>query len=125
MRDERRHLILSASSIIGTKVKTPRDENIGEIKEIMLDTATGEVSYAVLSVSTGFLNMGSKYFAVAWKAFYFDTAQDDVIILDVSKERLEKSPGFDKDNWPAHADYEFIDSVYSYYGFERQIHQTF
>ncbi len=120
MRNEKRHLILSADSIIGTKVKNPAAEDIGEIKEIMLDTATGEVAYAVLSVSTGFLNMGSKYFAVAWPAFSFDTAQEEVFVLDVSKEKLEKSPGFDKDNWPTNPDYGFIDSVYNYYGFERR-----
>ncbi len=91
----------------------------------MFDVSTGEISYAVLSVSTGFLNLESKYFAVAWGALNFDkyradTYGENVIILDVSKERLENSPGFDKDNWPTHPDSTFIDSVNSYYGVERR-----
>lgn len=115
--------VISASTLQGSEVRTPSDEGIGEIKDIMIDVSTGEISYAVLSVSTGFLNLESKYFAVAWGALDFDKYRVDsygenVIILDVSKERLENSPGFDKDNWPTHPDSTFIDSVNSYYGIE-------
>jgi len=123
MENLKRNQFLTASTIQGAEVRTPSDEEIGEIKDVMIDMSTGEISYAVLSVSTGFLNLESKYFAVAWGALNFDNCKDDnyqesVIILDVSKEKLEQSPGFDKDNWPIHADSEFIDSVNSYYGVE-------
>lgn len=116
--------IISATTIQGADVRTPSDENIGEIKDVMIDMSTGEISYAVLSVSTGFLNLESKYFAVAWGALNFDKFREDtygenVIILDVSKEKLENSPGFDKENWPTHADSTFIDSVNSYYQIDR------
>ncbi len=121
MENSRNYQVVSASSFEGSDVRTPSDENIGEIKDLMIDVSTGEISYAVLSVSTGFLNLDSKYFAVAWGAFNFDkyradTYGENVLTLDVSKERLENSPGFDKDNWPTHADSTFIDSVNSYYG---------
>jgi len=124
MENTNRYQVISGSTLQGADVRTPSDEGIGDIKDIMIDVSTGEISYVVLSVSTGFLNLGNKYFAVAWKALNFDKFRDDnhgdkVITLDVSKERLENSPGFDKDNWPNHADYEFTDSVYSYYGVEQ------
>lgn len=38
----------------------------------------------------------------------------------IENAELEKSPGFDKDNWPSHPDSEFIDSVNSYYGIEKK-----
>ena len=121
MENSNNYRVISASSVQGSEVRTPSDEGIGEIKDIMIDVSTGEISYAVLSVSTGFLNLESKYFAVAWGALNFDryradTYGENVITLDVSKERLENSPGFDKDNWPTHPDSTFIDSVNSYYG---------
>jgi sporulation protein YlmC with PRC-barrel domain len=124
MENTNRFQVISGSTLQGADVRTPSDEGIGDIKDIMIDVSTGEISYAVLSVSTGFLNLENKYFAVAWKALNFDKFRDDnygdkVIILDVSKERLENSPGFDKDNWPTHADSEFTDSVNSYYGVEQ------
>lgn len=122
MKNSMRHQIISASTLQSANVKTPSDESVGEIKDIMIDVSTGKISYAVLSVSTGFLNLDSKYFAIPLGAFNFDHFSDDynahVLTLDVSRERLENSPGFDKDNWPKHPDSEFVDSVNSYYGIE-------
>lgn len=117
--------IMSASSLNGNDVRTPIDETIGDIKDIMIDLSTGEVSYAVLSVSTGFLNLENKYFAVPLGAFKFLNLGDgytneNVLVLDVSKEKLENSPGFDKDNWPSHPDTAFVDSVNSYYGINKR-----
>ncbi|QDH81600.1 PRC-barrel domain containing protein [Echinicola soli] len=112
-------LILSGSSIKGTTVKTPLDEKIGSIKDLMIETSTGHIAYAVLEVDTGFLNLGSKFFAIPWQALSLDNHQDEVIILDVDKDRLEASPGFDKDNWPTGPQYDFINKVHAYYGYKR------
>ena len=111
------HLVLSASTINGTNVRNRAGEKLGDIKDIMMDTETGKVAYVVLSVDTGFLNLGSKYFAIPWKAIDFDT-EDEVAIVDVNKERLENSPGFDKDHWPAAPQTEFINKVHTYYGYD-------
>ena len=119
MKDTLSHLVLSASTINGTTVKNTADEKLGEIKDIMLDTDTGRVAYVVLSVDTGFLNLGSKYFAIPWQAIAFDTVHEQVILkVDVNKEKLENSPGFDKDNWPAAPQTEFINKVHTYYGYD-------
>jgi sporulation protein YlmC with PRC-barrel domain len=106
---------LSASTIIGTDVENPQGDNLGDIKEIMLDTTSGRISYAVISFG-GFLGIGDKYFAVPWEAFSIDDDQE-TFILDVSKEKLENAPGFDKDNWPTNADHQYINSVYQHYGY--------
>ncbi|WP_082265777.1 PRC-barrel domain-containing protein [Francisella tularensis] len=42
-------LILSATTLIGDDVVNYNGENLGEVKEIMLDTNTGEVAYVVVS----------------------------------------------------------------------------
>ena len=110
---------MKSSNIKNTTVKNAADEKIGSIEDVMIDTSTGEIAYLVLSVDTGFLNLGSKHFAVPWQAFAFDTAQDDVFILNVEKERLKNAPGFEKDNWPNLPQHEFLTEVRSYYGFER------
>ncbi len=116
-------LLLTAASIKGTPVRDKHDEVLGNIKDLMIDLRTGEVIYAVLSVEDGFLNMGSKYFAVPLQAFSVDTINERMV-LDVSKERLEKAPGFDKDNWPQQPQADFIISVYAFYNVER-FHQAF
>lgn len=119
MRNEIKHnFILSAGTIKGTTVRNAAGEKLGEVKEIMLDTETGKVAYVVLSVDTGFLNLDSKYFAIPWAALEFDTAQEGVVILNMDKERLKNSPGFDKDNWPTAPQTEFINEVHVYYGYD-------
>lgn len=110
--------LLSASSIEGTSVKNLRDEEIGTIKDVMLYTDTGEIAYAVLSVNTGFLNLESKYFAIHWEAMSFIRASrsgEEVITLDVDKDKLENSPGFDKDDWPMTPQSEVISAAFKYY----------
>lgn len=107
---------LSASSISGTDVVNARNENLGDIKEIMIDTNNGRVSYVVLSFG-GFLGIGDKYFAIPWEAFSIDT-DNKCFVLNVPKEKLENAPGFDKDQWPTNADHSYISSVYDHYGYK-------
>lgn len=106
--------LISASTLNGTAVENRNGDRIGNVKDLMIATRTGEVSYAVLAVDTGFLNLGSKYFAIPLQAMEFDNEHERVV-MDISKDRLENSPGFDKDNWPSGPQTEFIDSVYDFY----------
>lgn len=106
--------ILSSSTITGQKVHNLKNENIGNIKDLMINPQTGEVVYAVLSFG-GFLGIGDKYFAVPINALQFSD-KDETIILDADKEKLENTPSFDKDNWPRTADDEFLNTVYGHYG---------
>jgi sporulation protein YlmC with PRC-barrel domain len=115
--------IISSSTLTGQTIYNLNDENIGEIKDLMIDPHNEEVVYAVLEFG-GFLGMGSKYFAIPLRALQFSEA-DKNIRLDVNKKTLENAPSFDKDNWPMTADNDFIDSVYSHYGFEGQRHSAY
>ncbi|MCH8556652.1 MAG: PRC-barrel domain-containing protein [Balneolia bacterium] len=110
--------ILSSSSITGKNVYNMQDENIGDIKELMISPDNANVVYAVLSFG-GFLGIGSKFFAIPLEALQF-SASDDTIRLDIDKERLENAPSFDKDNWPLTADDKYINSVYTHYGYKDQ-----
>jgi sporulation protein YlmC with PRC-barrel domain len=105
--------LMGADTLIGNDVYNLEDEDIGDIKEIMLNVANGEVSYAVLSFGA-FLGMGEKLFAVPWRALKLDT-ENKRFILNISKERLENAPGFDKDDWPNFADPTFTKNIQSYY----------
>jgi sporulation protein YlmC with PRC-barrel domain len=104
---------VKASSIIGTKVVNPKDDSLGEIKELVIDPRTGRVAYAVVSFG-GFLSMGKKLFAIPFSAFAYNVTKNEYI-LDVSKERLDAAPGFDPDHWPSMADEQWNRDVYSYY----------
>ena len=93
---------MSASTLEGNNVFNRADEELGEVKEIMLDVPSGRIAYAVMSAG-GFLGIGDKLFAIPWSALTLDT-EEKRFILDVSKDRLKNAPGFDKDHWPSMAD---------------------
>lgn len=106
--------LMGADTLIGNDVYNLNDEDLGDIKEIMLDVSTGNIEYAVLSFGS-FLGMGEKLFAVPWSALKLDTINKR-FTLDVSKERLKNAPGFDKDDWPDLADQTLANDLHSYYG---------
>jgi len=106
--------LMGADTLIGNDVYNQDDEDIGDIKEIMLDVRSGRVSYAVLSFG-GFLGMGQKLFAVPWSALTLDPAHKR-FLLNVKKDRLKDAPGFDKDHWPDMADKAWAQQIHTYYG---------
>ena len=106
--------LMGANTLDGNDVYNNKDEDLGDIKEIMLDVASGRVAYAVLSYG-GFLGMGQKLFAVPWSALTLDT-ENKRFTLDVEKDRLENAPGFDSDKWPDMADPSWQKEVHGYYG---------
>jgi len=105
--------LMGADTLNGNDVYNTVEEDLGDIKEIMLDVASGKVAYAVLSFG-GVLGLGEKLFAVPWTSLKLDTANKR-FILDVSKERLENAPGFDKDDWPDMTDRNWVDSINNFY----------
>lgn len=106
--------LMGANTLIGNDVMNHKGEDLGEIKEVMLQTERGNVAYAVLSFG-GVLGMGEKLFAVPWNALTLDT-QNKCFVLNVDKDRLKNAPGFDKDDWPDMADQTWTDEIHSYYG---------
>ena len=106
--------LMSASTLMGNDVYNHQEENLGSIKEFMLDVRSGNVCYAVLSFG-GFLGMGEKLFAVPWSALTLDT-ENKRFVLDVAVDRLKNAPGFDKDRWPNMADASWAKSIHSYFG---------
>jgi sporulation protein YlmC with PRC-barrel domain len=106
--------LMGADTLIGDSVVNAADQDLGDIKEIMLDMQTGQVAYAVLSFG-GFLGMGDKLFAVPWQALHLDTVHKR-FVLDIDKDRLQNAPGFDKHAWPDMADAQWVQHIHSFYG---------
>jgi len=106
--------LMGAHTLIGNDVCNQNEEDLGDIKEIMLDVHSGQVAYAVLSFG-GFLGMGERLFAVLWSALTLDTVNKR-FVLGVVKERLNDAPGFDKDNWPDMHDPAWRNEIHTYYG---------
>jgi sporulation protein YlmC with PRC-barrel domain len=91
-----------ASTFIGSTVVNAQGETLGKIDDLMIDPATGRITYAALSHGS-VLGFGGKLFAVAWQALALQP-DGKTFVLNVPKETLENAPGFDKNNWPQQPD---------------------
>jgi hypothetical protein len=81
------------------KVENWAKENLGKIKDLVIDLASGRVAYAVL-IFGGTFGMGEKMFAIPWAELKPDPERDKIFILDVPKEKFVEARGFNKDQWP-------------------------
>jgi sporulation protein YlmC with PRC-barrel domain len=105
-----------ASRLIGMEVQNRQGEALGEVIDLIVDTSSEEVEYAILSFG-GVMNLGDKLFAYPLEQFDRTGARDqDKLTLNVSAERLESAPGFDRSLWPDFDRSEYRDQIERYYG---------
>lgn len=112
--------LCKASEMIGHKIVTPTNDDLGTVKEVVLDPGRGRVTYFVLS-SGGFLGMGDKLFAVPWEAVKVTREGDkdkSRFVVAIGKERFEKAPEFSDKDWTRMSDPVWVRDVYSYYGYK-------
>jgi sporulation protein YlmC with PRC-barrel domain len=106
------------SKIIGSDVENPQGEDLGDIKDVVIDAQTGRVAYAVVAFG-GVMGLGDKYFAVPFEALRAEAGQragdQERFLLNVDKERMKNAPGFDQNRWPNMADRTWGSEVYKYY----------
>jgi sporulation protein YlmC with PRC-barrel domain len=67
--------LMGANTLLGNDVYNQDGQDLGDIKEFMIDMASGKIAYAVLSFG-GLLGMGEKLFAVPWAALTLDTVKE-------------------------------------------------
>jgi sporulation protein YlmC with PRC-barrel domain len=107
---------IPAKKLSGVNVESPSGEKLGEIEDVVIDLDSGKVAYAAVGVG-GVLGLGEKLFAVPFGEFKLshDKSNNLVLALDISKDRLEKAPGFNKSHWPDFAGQDWRNQVDSYY----------
>jgi len=106
--------IIRAAQVQGTAVTNAANEDLGSIRDVVLDKFDGSVRYAVLEFG-GFLGLGSKLFALPWELLNYDRGVD-AYVIDIDKDVLRQAPGFDSDNWPDMGAVEFDTGLRAYYG---------
>ena len=87
-----------ASKLIGTEVQNEQGENLGDIKDIVINLDKGTVSYAVLS-SGGVLGVGEKLLAVPLTAFS-RSPDGRHLVLNATKENISQAESIGN-NWPS------------------------
>jgi hypothetical protein len=88
-----------ARGILGRDVRSPANENMGRIADVIVDRA-GVARAAVIDFG-GFLGVGSRKIVVDWKALHFWNVanKSESITLDLTREQVRAAPEY-KDDAP-------------------------
>lgn len=78
--------------ITGTTVRSPQDESIGNIGDLIIDQETNTITAAILSVG-GFLGIGAKQIAVRFDELEIDFDARE-IQLDMTREQADEAPEY-------------------------------
>lgn len=109
---------------MGADIENSKGEEVGEINDIVLDSAGGKVRYAAVT-DGGVMGIGDKLFAVPWEAFRCVQDEGDAdectLVLDVTPEKLKGAAGFDQETWPNFADKNFAADLDKRYGVQRNV----
>jgi len=86
-----------ASKLIGASVRNIQDQSLGEIEDVILDSE-GKVVSVIISVG-GFLGLGEKNVAVAYRDLMIGKSDDGdpVVQISLSKQALETAPASPSD----------------------------
>lgn len=106
---------IRASKLIGREVVNAQGEDLGEIKDLVVDTTNGKVHYAVISFG-GVLGLGDKLFAYPLDRFRPSAKEADKLVLNVDREKLKDAPGFGGKDWPDFNDAKYRSGVDRYHG---------
>ena len=109
---------IETSKFIGKPVKSSQGEEIGTVKDVVLDRNTGCMAYTVLSTTGGGgggVSGGGKMVAVPWTV-YSPTSDLSALTVTVDQQRIYNAPVFDYARIEEYSRPDYISNVYSYYG---------
>jgi len=109
---------IRVSKVLDENARTVADEKLGEVEDMVIDPANARIAYLIVSTG-GFLGMGEKMHAIPWEAARAKTRTDkdnDDLIVNITKDRLQKAPEFKKDDWNRMTEPAYMSELYTYYG---------
>jgi sporulation protein YlmC with PRC-barrel domain len=101
--------VKSADDLVGLSVMGQQDEEIGSISDILVDTETGQVAFAIVSAG-GVLGVGGDQYIVPWTALQISPEAEDARI-NISQDRLQEAPTGD-----SVADRQEAEQIHQFYG---------
>ena len=112
---------LRASKILDATLKSSRDENLGDVEDLLLDRDY-RAAFAIIGHG-GVLGIGENYIAVPWSKLRLNDRPEDtkvVAVIDTTKDQLEKAPLVKGDTYATMLAPGFTAQVYRYFGMERR-----
>ena len=104
---------IRAKTVLGTSVKDPTGEKIGEIEDIVLDKRSNNIVFAIVGFG-GFLGMGEKYHPIPWSSLKYDEREGGYVV-NYTKDVLKAAPADSIDALVANNATAYRDRAYDYY----------
>lgn len=92
-KDETERLIAS-NKVEGTPVYGRNGERLGSVHNFMVDKYSGEVVYAVMKSSSGFLGLGERYYMLDWCDLTYDRRAQGYGV-EMTEDDLERRDSYD------------------------------
>src|SRR5215472_6327708 len=111
-RSDSTSLALALSDLKGSPVSNFAGEDLGAVRDLVLDLKTGSLRYVIVSMG-GFLRK-DEMFAVPWELFSVHQ-RDHKFVLDISKQFLKEAPRFQEVKWPDLNSAAWASEVHEYF----------
>ncbi len=86
----------SAEQLLGKTVLGANGEEIGEVKDVILDPQTGEAKQLIVG-SGGFLGIGQKNIPVDFADAQVQPGQEDITVSSLTREQVRDMEGYEYD----------------------------
>jgi sporulation protein YlmC with PRC-barrel domain len=106
---------IQSTAVVGARIKDSRGEEIGVIKDFVLDRNTGCLAYVVISTGKGGVLTASKTVAAPWAVFSV-SADPKVYVTRIEREKIYSAPVWESTRIEEYNRTDYLNNVYSYYG---------
>jgi len=86
-----------SDELLGIDVRTPQDEALGSVEDLVMNPKTGEIAYLVVSRG-GIFGFDEKYVPIPWADFKI-TPGASLLVLDTTKVAMNTAPQVSKDQF--------------------------
>ncbi len=107
--------LVRMSTVDDAKLFDTNGNEIGGIKDVVMDAKSGKIAYAVVSFDDSFINKGDKLTMVPWKLVRQSEKKTPGYVLHANKAKLENATFFAPNEWPNIHDLTWNKQVYDYY----------
>jgi sporulation protein YlmC with PRC-barrel domain len=108
------HNVHKAKDVIGMKVKSVGNEDLGKVENLMVTLPNARVAFAILNPDSS-LNLGNNFYALPPNALTWNSEQK-TLVSDLNRDKLSAAPHITKDQYEMLSDPAFGSKIYQYYG---------